>query len=159
MIISGIFTAVVTILIWILSQIVVLGFCPRHSHFKVGLLLYCLSFAGFFVWEWPTSGLNLLNGSLLHVLLYCTFMEFYYYIDRPITLRILVEARKSLNRVLDVNKLHQTYDLKYMIRRRLRSLVASGYIVEKNANFYLTPRGKVFAKIFERGSKIFGATR
>ncbi|OGQ44892.1 MAG: hypothetical protein A3H42_06310 [Deltaproteobacteria bacterium RIFCSPLOWO2_02_FULL_46_8] len=159
MIISGVFTAVVTILLWILSQILVLGFCPRHSHFKVGLFLYGLSFVGFLVWEWPTSWLNLLNGGLLHILFYCTFMEFYYYIDRPITLRILVEARKNLNRVLDINKLHQTYDLKYMIQRRLKSLVASGYIAEKNANFYLTTKGKIFAKIFEKGSKIFGVIR
>lgn len=155
MILSGMVAAGTTIWGWILAQVLLLRWVGPRFHFRARLWLYLVSFFIFLIWQWTTFPLNILNGSLLHLLLFCTFMEFYYYIDRPITLRILVEAKKAGHR-LDRNQLDQAYDLNYMIQRRLEILAATGYLKPEGGRYYLTFRGRFLASIFARGSALFG---
>lgn len=159
MILPGIFAAVVTVLVWILAQVLLFGFVDPKIRFRLRLFLYGISFLFFLVWQSSTALLNLFNGILLHLLLFCTFMEFYYCIDRPVTLRILAEAKKSADHILRLDKLYRSYDLEYMIGRRLEALMSSGYLFKKEDRYYLTSKGKFFAGIFEKGSALFGVNR
>lgn len=159
MVLPGISAALFTTACWLAAQIAFLGFVPHRCHLRVRLFLYALSLASFFIWQWSTSWLNLLNGALLHLLFFCTFMEFYYCVDRPITLRILVETKKEPEQKLNPEKLYQSYPLEYMIQRRLEALTACGYLLEREGYYHLTPKGRFFAKIFEYGSRLFGVDR
>lgn len=156
MISQGIAAATMTAAGWIAAQALLLGFFPERLRFRGRLLLYAFSLGFFLVWQWESVPLNLLNGLLLHLLLFCTFMEWYYCVDRPVTLRILVEAWKRKGEPLERANLYRSYGLDYMIGRRLEALASSGYLEARGERYYLTRKGKLFAAVFERGSRLFG---
>lgn len=165
MIVQGILFAVATIAAWILAQMLILKKIDRLRHLRWmcvmylgSLMLYFWAFVCFApVISWDEFGLW--NGALVHILLFCTFMEFYFYVDRPVTLRILVEIYNNPSRSLELNTLNNLYDLRYMIERRLGSLVNSGYMIQEDTTYYLTQKGKRFAKLFTWGTSLLGNKR
>ncbi|MBI4224441.1 MAG: hypothetical protein HY609_05860 [Deltaproteobacteria bacterium] len=159
MILPGILAAGVTLLGWVLAQILFLRWVDHRIHFRARFFLYLLSFLIFLVWQRPTPPLNILNGALLHLLFFCNFMAFYYAVAQPVTLRILVEAKKSPQGILEKNRLYQNYSLRFMIQKRLSALVQSGYLAKEGERYFLTAKGKWFARIFLKGSELYGVER
>lgn len=159
MIVPGIVAAAATVAGWIFAQALFLGLVPRRLRFRANGLLYGAAFAAYLVWQWSTLPLNWLNGALVHILLFCTFMEFYYYIDRPVTLRLLREADQNPGKILDVLAMEGSYNLETMLCRRLETLVAGGWLCSRGGRFHLTARGKMFAALFEKGTRLFGVRR
>lgn len=86
-------------------------------------------------------------------------MAFYYAVAQPVTLRILVEAKKSPQGILEKNRLYQNYSLRFMIQKRLSALVQSGYLAKEGERYFLTAKGKWFARIFLKGSELYGVER
>ncbi len=89
------------------------------------------------------SRLGLVNGLVIHLLLYCTWMQGFYYVDRSVTLRLLVELVKAPGGRLALADVRAIYGLAQMIDRRMKSLVESGYVEETDGRFVLTPKGRV----------------
>ena len=151
------------ILAWIASQIAVFQILrPARKFLAFTLLylptlplfgiLYCLTphNLGFLPAAfsqtpfWP----GMINGLLLHLLLYCTYGECFFYIDRPLTLQMLVEFLKTPGGTLTALELSKRYSMERMIRERLDSMLLNGYLRKDGDRFFLLPKGRMFAKIF-----------
>ena len=142
--------------IWIVAQIVVFQILRPARKFFWFTLLYLPTLAFFAILYWilppsfsePPTYSGFINGIFLYLLLYCTYGEFFFYIDRPLTLQMLIEFLKTPSGTLSAQELGQRYSMERMIHERLKSMVLNGYLRKAGDRFFLLPKGKGLAKIF-----------
>jgi hypothetical protein len=103
----------------------------------------------------PTR-LGALNGLMVHLLLYCTWVEAFYYIDRPVTLRILVEFVKAPRHRLTLEAIRAVYGLEQMISGRLEIMRVNGYVAERSGRYVLTGKGRLFARLIRAVRRTLG---
>lgn len=159
------------IIFWILAQITVYHiFQPKKKFWTMTLLFIgTLPFYAFFYFFTPSDVfflpsslsqtpvlLGFLNGFILHVLLYGTFVECFYYVDRPLTLRMLVEVLQAPGRTLTLSELQTRYSFREMIRSRLEVMVHNRYLSEQRQIYSLTTKGRIFANGFLLIRRILG---
>lgn len=89
-----------------------------------------------------------INGCVMLWLYYCTWIEAYYFIDRPVTFRILVELVRSPGGTLTLAQMKSFYSLEEMIDHRLKSMILNGYLTETDGRYSLTAKGRTFAAVF-----------
>ena len=157
---KGVLLSLALIALWAVVQIAVIHATrPVRLFFAITALfgatipvyvaVYLLTPPDLYVLSAAVAGtpatLGLANGLLVHVLLYCTWMEAFYYVDRPVTLRILVEFVKAPGGYLTLSDMRRVYGLEQMIVWRLESMRTNGYVVERDGRFTLTRKGRVFA--------------
>lgn len=157
----GMILAFLTVGGWVFLQPLVLRLVPPRRHFRAILFLYAASFTAYLLLYWNFAEsfriLDLLpNGALLHLLLFCTTMQCYYYVDRPITLRILVELSKRPGERLFLKELQSLYSVPFMVAKRLEILSDSAYITRRDEKWFLTRKGIFFARIFRLGGRVLG---
>ena len=90
--------------------------------------------------------LGLSAGLLLHVLIFFAYVEFFYYVERSVTLRMLVELRKRPESPLEL--IQETYGVEGMVRERMEAMRENGFVRRINGSWLLTRKGSVFAKTF-----------
>lgn len=90
------------------------------------------------------------------LLLFLNCLLFYYTMARAVTLRLLQELDQAKGKKMTLEEIQLKYNLKYMIRRRLKSLSDNGLIFSKENRFFLTPKGFWLATFFLKGSLFFG---
>ena len=121
--------------------------------FLISLPVYCVLYLGRSNSSYP---LGLFNGLLVYFLLYCNSVQCYYYLGRPVTLRLLVEFLEAHRGFLTLAEIQKNYGLKHMISSRLEALVLNGYATKEGIRYVLTRKGRVFAGIFLLIRRIFG---
>lgn len=89
--------------------------------------------------------LGLWNGVFILILLFLTWIQFYYHIDRSITLRLVTEFARAPNRSLTVGQIEKTCGLRLLIDRRMRALVSHGLVRRHGDVFFATRAGVVVA--------------
>lgn len=151
---------------WVCAQLVVFHVTHPRQLFRTLTLLFVLSlpvYIACYLLTPPTLGflprelaqspllLGLLNGLILHHLLYVTYVAFFYYIDRPLTLRILIALLKDPQRKWTLSELQTVYQLTHMIQRRLEAMEAGRLVVEREGRYFLTPKGRRIGKFFYWG--------
>ena len=162
--IKGILISFFWVSVWILAQILYFHLFKPEKKFLIFTFLFTLTIPLYFAtyaltppdlsvlpaWAAQSSpGLGILNGMLLHGLLYCTYAEMFYYVCRPVTLRLLSEFLRTPDASLSLAELQKGYSLKEMIHSRLETMVLNGYLIrEKDCVFRLTPKGTRFARLF-----------
>lgn len=166
--------AIAFTVLWILSQILVFHLTSTRQLFKTLTLLFIFSFPAYgavYLWTSPTLGflpdaltqtpaaLGLLNGLGLYLLLYVTYVACFYYVDRPLTLRILIAFLKAPEGKLTLSEVKTVYGLRYMILRRLEAMQDGGLVVEKNGKYFLTLKGKCLGKLFHLGRSLLKIDR
>ncbi len=166
--------SLVVVMIWIVVQILVTHIFRPKSIFLSATGLFVLSVPFYIGWYWTTSPtlsilpedwsrsplwLGIVNGLLVHILFYCTSMQFFYYVDRPLTLRILVELDRSPSGRLLASDFRHLYNLDDMLRYRLESMRVNCYVSQDSSGEYrLTPKGRRFAFLIQTLRQIFGVT-
>ena len=90
--------------------------------------------------------LGLSSGFFAHVIFFFTYVEFFYYVERAVTLRILVElSKKTISTLEDIQK---TYNVEKMLTERLEVMRENGFVYLKNGLWHPTSKGSLFAKAF-----------
>jgi len=91
--------------------------------------------------------LGIVSGLILHLLLFFTYVEFFYYIARAVTLRLLVEMRMSGGRGVSLEEIQREYNVQTMVIARLDAMMQNGFVRRSGACFVTTPRGRRYARI------------
>lgn len=167
--VKGISLSLLLAAAWVAAQVVLVRVRPPASHFRAATFLFAptlpLLVAAYLATPPDlrilppalarTPGLlGLANALLFHLLIYCTWMEFYYYVERPLTLRILVEVDRA--GAADVERLRAAYRPDEMIRRRLESMRENGHVRLDGGRYVLTPRGRRLARSIARLRALVG---
>ena len=160
--------------IWVLIQLLVFQISSTKQLFRTFTLLFIPSIPVYVIWYLktsPTMGflpealsrtpslLGLLNGLGLHGLFYLTYVAFFYYIDRPVTLRFLITFLKAPDEKLTLLEVKTAYRLDRMIGRRLEAMKHGGLVVEQGGRYVLTPKGERLGKCFEHVRKVLKIKR
>jgi hypothetical protein len=94
---------------------------------------------------------------LLHLLFFFNWCQFFFYVDRSITLRLLVEFVKSPDGVRTLDEIRGVYDLERMIRARMSVLHRNGWLVKgPDGRDRLTWKAKFVARGTLLLRKVFG---
>lgn len=97
-------------------------------------------------WSRSSAALGVLNGLLVLALLYGTWVEGFYYVDRPVTLRVLVEFVKAPGRRLTLDEVRAVYGLEHMITSRLETMRENALVEQRDGRWVLTRKGFLFAR-------------
>lgn len=87
------------------------------------------------------------NSVMLFASLWVYYMIFTFHVMRSVSIRTLVELVGSPAQGLTAQELEQFYDSEAMFDRRIDSMVANEYLIERNGTFTLTAKGRVTVRI------------
>ncbi|MFQ5915292.1 MAG: hypothetical protein ACE5JS_19150 [Nitrospinota bacterium] len=170
---KGLVLSLVLVLFWVLAQLVVVHTLRPVRIFNAMTLLFAPTFPAFigvYALTPPSffglpeglthtpMALGLVNGLMVHLLLYCTWVEGFYCVDRPVTLRILVEFVKAPSGTLTLGQMQSVYSLEEMVIRRLESMQVNGYLEERAGRYVLTPKGRAMAGAIRFLRRALGAS-
>jgi len=91
--------------------------------------------------------LGMLNGMLILVLLFLTCVQFYYHLNRAISLRILIEFERAAGRSMTLDQIERACSLGSLIGGRLEALVAYGLVFRFGEYYHLGPGGRIAAAV------------
>ncbi|SVD39622.1 uncharacterized protein METZ01_LOCUS392476 [marine metagenome] len=117
-------------------QLTFLGFLSTY------VIMYILLSSSFEV-------LGFLNGILIFFLLYFGYCQFYFIVDRSISVRINIEIENSPNKKLSLEQLKEIYSWDYIFLRRLGHMLDSGYLAKESDGFFNTFKGRTQAQAFK----------
>ncbi len=92
--------------------------------------------------------ISFLNGVFVYVFLFFGYCQFYFIIDRSISVRVMIEIDKSQKKQLGLAEIKQVYDLEDLMTRRLAQMVSQNYIVKNGDHYVNTHKGRYEAKLF-----------
>lgn len=91
---------------------------------------------------------NFLLGILIYLLLFFGYCQFYFIIDRSISVRVMIEIEKSRDKRLTPEQIKKLYSPDYIFSRRLKHMVDSKYIIEDSDAYKNLGKGRIVAKTF-----------
>lgn len=91
-------------------------------------------------------GLGMANGLLVHFLFFATYMEFFYYVTRAITLRILVELIERGGSA-EIAAIQEEYNIGTMIAARLEAMEQNGFLYRDGERFLNTAKGRRYGRL------------
>jgi len=165
LLLSGLMT-----LLWGIAQLIVFHVSFSRSRFRsmvtgfvatlpVYLVLYVLTPAdlGWLPGRFADTRflLGLLNGLGFHGLLFLTLAQFYFHVDRSITLRYLTEFGKAPRRFLTLEIVRQGYGVEGIVQSRLEAMVVNRFLICRETRYYLTWKGRVAAWMGGLTRKLF----
>ena len=168
---KGYCLSLLLIMAWVIAQIALFHLLRPQKKFPLFTALFILTLPAYIALYFLTPAdlnflppslaktnfaLGLANGLFIHGLLYCTYAEMFYYIDRPVTLRLLIEFLKAPEGRIELKDIQDGYSLHRMIGTRLQTMVMNGYLREGAGRYGLTPKGRFFARAFSFIRKILG---
>lgn len=172
--VKGWLISLVLVFLWIVLQILVFHLSKTRSLFKTLTFLFLLTLpidVAWYLGTSPTMGflpeavsrtplvLGLVNGLGYHLLLYVTYVAFFYYIDRPFTLRILIAFLEAENGQRTLREIKASYGLRHLIERRLEAM-KDGYLVEeRDGRYWLTQKGERLGRLFQFGRNFLNIDR
>lgn len=92
---------------------------------------------------------NFLLGIFVYLFLFFGYCQFYFIIDRSISVRFMIEIDNSPQKALSLEELKKIYTQDYIFLRRLEHMVENGYLEFKNGKYINTRRGVMEAKLFK----------
>lgn len=95
-----------------------------------------------------SSVVNFLGGLMLYIFLFLGYCQFYFIVDRSISVRVMIELEKSPNKKLSFKEIEKIYDFDEILSRRLQHMIDAKYIVENSGSYTNTSKGRFEAKIF-----------
>ena len=157
--IEGIFLSLYLILGWCVAQIFVFNFFKIKNKFPVLSILYLPTLFLYIFFSmgnvsYSTFPVGFINGLCLHLIFYATYLACFYYVDRPVTFRILIEFLRHKEESLRVEDIEKHYSLEFMVERRLKLLLKDGLICEKNGRFFIDKKGEKMGKMIAFGRRV-----
>lgn len=93
---------------------------------------------------------NFLIGILFYLLLFFGYCQFYFIIDRSISVRIMIELEKSKDKKLTLEQIKKVYLPDYIFSIRLKQMIDSKYIIEDSGSYKNLCKGQLLARSFQR---------
>ena len=168
--ILGIFAGCLVSILWIGAHIGWMHIRPAENRFKSMLTGYLISFplpalACLWAFDWQclhswTSGpgtlwLSLLHAYIWHLLLFFAFCEFFYMVERSVTLRFLIELWRRPAGQAQIELIQADYNVEVMIRNRLAVLNENNFIELKDGKWQLKAKGLRMVKAMRISAWIF----
>lgn len=91
---------------------------------------------------------NFFLGLLFYLLLFFGYCQFYFIIDRSISVRVMIEMEKAKDKKLTFEEIKQIYSLDYILSRRLKHMIDSKYIIEQDGAYKNLKKGRNTARLF-----------
>lgn len=92
--------------------------------------------------------LNFMSGLMFYVFLFLGYCQFYFIVDRSISVRVMIEIEKSKDKKLSFDDIMQVYSFNGILTRRLEHMVEGDYVIKKNDSYINTDKGRYQAKLF-----------
>ena len=92
---------------------------------------------------------NFLIGILFYLFLFFGYCQFYFIIDRSISVKMMIELEKSGDKKLTLEQIKKVYSPDYILLRRLEHMIDSRYIVEDSGSYRNFPKGRIIARFFQ----------
>lgn len=92
---------------------------------------------------------NFLLGIAVYILLFFGYCQFYFIIDRSVSVRIMIEIEKAKDKQLTLEAIKRIYSPDYIFLRRLQQMVDSRYLVKDSEGYKNSRKGIMTAKLFE----------
>jgi len=89
--------------------------------------------------------LNFITGYILYVFLFIGYCQFYFFIDRTITGRMMIEFETSPAKKLSYEEMKHKYPPDDVFKRRLHHILESNCIVIENGRYKNTKKGHYIA--------------
>lgn len=156
MLAHAILAALIVSIVWIVLQNLLMHCRPTENRFRAMALGYLLSLPFVFVVFWllpPFSRgiavtmrhesflMGLLHAYLVHLLGFFFYGECFYYVERSVTLRLLVELLRHGGQGASLQVVQQQYSVGEMIYQRLNVLRDRGFIEQRDGRWYLRTKG------------------
>lgn len=94
------------------------------------------------------SALYFLSGLMLYVFLFLGYCQFYFIVDRSISVRIMIEIENSRGKRLSEGEIFDVYPFDGILRRRLEHMLYGGYLREESGYYVNTRKGRAQALVF-----------
>ncbi|MDP2932252.1 MAG: hypothetical protein Q8O05_07150 [Chloroflexota bacterium] len=91
----------------------------------------------------------LLNGMLIYTFLWFGYCQFYFVVDRSISVRIMIELLNAPEKKLTRKQITEVYDLDDMLSRRLQQIVNQKYVVVNSGYYRNTLKGRLEGLVFQ----------
>lgn len=168
--ITGIIAGGLVSILWIGTHIVWMHIRPAENRFKsmlsgylISLPLTALVCLWVSAWQWlqswtlgtETLALALLHAYLWHLLLFLAYAEFFYMVERSVTLRLLTEILRRISGRTQLEQVQADYNVESMIRRRLAILEENKFIELYEGKWRLKSKGLRMAKAMRISAWIY----
>ncbi len=90
-----------------------------------------------------------LIGLMLYVFLFLGYCQFYFIVDRSISVRLMIEIAESDKKTLTIQEMKNAYSLDGLLDRRLRHMIEGNYITGDAGNYSNTWKGALEARFFK----------
>ncbi|MBI5827780.1 MAG: hypothetical protein HZB22_08670 [Deltaproteobacteria bacterium] len=95
-----------------------------------------------------TRAMYFLSGFMLYLFLFLGYCQFYFIVDRSISVRVMIEIENSPERSLSAEEIQRVYPFKGILDRRLEHMVYGNYIKERDGRYLNTGKGRAQARVF-----------
>jgi hypothetical protein len=96
-----------------------------------------------------TLAVNFLGGLALYVFLFLGYCQFYFIVDRSISVRVMIEIENSPGKALSFDEIKRAYSFNGILTRRLEHMVEGRYLMKDPSGMYSnTPKGRAEARLF-----------
>lgn len=148
----GILTSFSLCFIWFWVQLVVAHITNLNQRARFWIYSYAVTIPLFILIcvGFDSSFLGIVNGLAMHIILFFTYVACHYYVERPITLRILLELAFQKNNS-NLELLKNEYRVDDMLTRRLEALERGNLIRRDGGRFYPYKMGMVLGAFIWMG--------
>lgn len=94
------------------------------------------------------GAMNFLSGFMLYAFLFLGYCQFYFIVDRSISVRVMIEMEKAAGKRLSFDDIMRVYSFHGILARRLEHMVEGEYLVREGDYYVTTPKGRLEAKVF-----------
>ncbi|MEE8574474.1 MAG: hypothetical protein V3T30_03585, partial [Thermodesulfobacteriota bacterium] len=92
--------------------------------------------------------INFVSGFMLYVFLWLGYCQFYFIVDRSISVRIMIELENSKEKALTYDEIKSCYTFDHILTRRLGHMVEGGYLKKEGDKYVNTKKGETEGRFF-----------
>lgn len=179
--VNGFFLGILFIILFLLAHSIILSqrktkiefaspFRKYFSYVQLFLMvslallpLYILSFLlipdNFFSRLIRLSGylenVDFLNGVIVYFILSFFYLNFYYIVDRSVSVKMMIKIEDSPGRKVTFAKIKEIYDIDNKYLDELNGMIQGGFIVEESGYYRNTLKGSCYAQIVKLLKRYF----
>lgn len=95
-----------------------------------------------------TRGIYFASGLALYLFLFLGYCQFYFIVDRSISVRVMLEIERSQRKMLTPEEIQKAYTFNEILSRRLGHLVEGKYLINKGGYYQNSGKGRFEARLF-----------
>lgn len=92
---------------------------------------------------------DFLLGIFIYLFLFFGYCQFFFIIDRSISVRIMIELEKSADKKLNFEQIKNIYSQDYIFLRRIEQILKNKCITQKSGYYKNLRKGFIIARLFK----------